>query len=94
MNGKRVGVYLRVSTGDQTVENQRQALIEAATHQGWRVVEEFVDNGISGTKAATSDPHLTGCSRRSPAAKSMSLQPCRSISSADHCKTSSAFSES
>ena len=29
MNGKRVGLYLRVSTDEQTVENQRQALTEA-----------------------------------------------------------------
>ena len=48
MGGNRVGLYLRVSTGDQTVENQRQALLEAAQRRGWRVVEEFVDNGISG----------------------------------------------
>jgi DNA invertase Pin-like site-specific DNA recombinase len=54
MNGKRVGLYLRVSTGDQTVENQRQALNEAAAHREWRVVEEFVDSGISGASAATS----------------------------------------
>ena len=56
MNGKRVGLYLRVSTGDQTVENQRQALIEAVTHRGWRVVEEFVDNGVSGAKGRDKRP--------------------------------------
>ena len=50
MNGKRVGLYLRVSTDDQTVENQRQALVEAAGHRKWSIVEEFVDNGISGAK--------------------------------------------
>ena len=52
----RRGIYLRVSTGDQTVENQRQALIEAATHRGWRVVEEFVDNGVSGAKGREKRP--------------------------------------
>jgi hypothetical protein len=51
-----VGIYLRVSTGDQTVENQRQALIEAVTHRGWRVVEEFVDNGVSGAKGRDKRP--------------------------------------
>ena len=50
MNGKRVGLYLRVSTGEQTVENQREALEAACGHRGWRIVEEFVDNGISGAK--------------------------------------------
>jgi DNA invertase Pin-like site-specific DNA recombinase len=50
------GIYLRVNTGDQTVENQRQALIEAATHRGWRVVEEFVDSGVSGAKGRDKRP--------------------------------------
>jgi len=50
MNGKRVALYLRVSTDDQTVENQRQALTAASEARGWRIVEEFVDNGISGAK--------------------------------------------
>jgi hypothetical protein len=53
---KRAGIYLRVSTGDQTVENQRQALIEAVAHQGWRVVEEFVDSGVSGAKGRDKRP--------------------------------------
>ena len=56
MEGKRVGLYLRVSTDDQTVENQRQALIEAAAHRKWRVVEEFVDNGVSGAKGRDKRP--------------------------------------
>jgi DNA invertase Pin-like site-specific DNA recombinase len=56
MNGKRVGLYLRVSTSDQTVDNQRQALLEAASHRGWRVVEEFVDDGISGAKGRDKRP--------------------------------------
>src|SRR3984893_16102021 len=47
---KRVGLYLRVSTGDQSVENQRQALRAAAEYRGWTVIEEFVDEGISGAK--------------------------------------------
>jgi Resolvase, N terminal domain len=52
----RRGIYLRVSTGAQTVENQRQALIEAATHRGWRVVEEYVDNEVSGAKGRDKRP--------------------------------------
>ena len=39
MDSKRVGLYLRVSTDDQTVENQRQALVEATGHRKWRIVE-------------------------------------------------------
>jgi DNA invertase Pin-like site-specific DNA recombinase len=58
MNGKRVGLYLRVSTDDQTVENQRAALIEAIEQRGWHVVEEFADNGISGAKGREKRPRF------------------------------------
>jgi DNA invertase Pin-like site-specific DNA recombinase len=56
MSGKRVGLYMRVSTGDQTVENQRQALTAACAHRGWSIVEEFVDHGISGAKGRDKRP--------------------------------------
>ena len=56
MNGKRVGLYLRVSTDDQTVENQRQALTAACEARGWHIVEEFADNGISGAKGREKRP--------------------------------------
>jgi DNA invertase Pin-like site-specific DNA recombinase len=56
MSGKRVGLYLRVSTGDQTVENQRQALTVVCGHRGWDIVEEFVDHGISGAKGRDERP--------------------------------------
>jgi DNA invertase Pin-like site-specific DNA recombinase len=55
---KRVGIYLRVSTGDQTVENQRQALRAAAEHRGWTVVDEFVDQGIGGARGRDKRPAL------------------------------------
>jgi DNA invertase Pin-like site-specific DNA recombinase len=58
MSGKRVGLYLRVSTGDQTVENQRQALTAACEYRGWRIVEEFVDHGISGAKGRHERPNF------------------------------------
>jgi len=47
---KRVGLYLRVSTKNgQTVDNQRQALIEAiGRREGWIIAGEFTDEGISG----------------------------------------------
>jgi len=56
MNGKRVGLYLRVSTGEQTVENQREALTAACAHRGWKIVPEFVDNGVSGAKGRDKRP--------------------------------------
>lgn len=41
----RIGIYLRVSTDDrgQTVENQRQPLLEFCRSQGWSDVKEYVD---------------------------------------------------
>lgn len=53
---KRVALYLRVSTDDQSVEAQRNALQGVAKRHGWRVVAEFVDAGISGTKSRDKRP--------------------------------------
>ena len=61
MNGKRVGLYLRVSTGEQTVENQREALTAACAHRDWKVVAEFIDNGVSGARGRDKRPGSTGC---------------------------------
>src|SRR5690242_17328645 len=54
--GKRVAIYLRVSTDGQTVDNQRQELAAAAAHHGWNVVAEFTDAGISGAKGRDKRP--------------------------------------
>jgi DNA invertase Pin-like site-specific DNA recombinase len=53
---KRVGLYLRVSTAGQTVENQRQDLMRVAEQRGWQVVEEYIDHGISGSKGRDERP--------------------------------------
>lgn len=53
---KRVGVYLRVSTAGQTVENQRLELQRVAEQRGWVVAEIYVDHGISGTKGRDKRP--------------------------------------
>jgi DNA invertase Pin-like site-specific DNA recombinase len=50
MAQRTAALYLRVSTGEQTVENQRHELLAAAERRGWRVVAEFCDNGVSGDK--------------------------------------------
>jgi putative DNA-invertase from lambdoid prophage Rac len=44
----KVATYLRVSTGQQTVENQRQELARYVEARGWTIVREFADEGISG----------------------------------------------
>ena len=66
---KRVGLYLRVSTGDQSLENQRQSLRAAAEYRGWTIVEEFVDEGISGAKGRDRRPQSTVYSKPSYVAK-------------------------
>lgn len=56
--GKRVALYLRVSTSGQTVENQRLELSKADERNGWQIVAEFVDHGISGAKGRDKRPAL------------------------------------
>jgi hypothetical protein len=57
---KRVALYLRVSTKNgQTVDNQRQALTEAiGRRQGWVIVDEFADEGVSGAKGRDRRPEF------------------------------------
>ena len=47
---KRVALYLRVSTGEQTTKNQRRELEAAAERHGWTVGAVFEDAGISGAE--------------------------------------------
>lgn len=51
----RVALYLRVSTGEQTIENQRADLCQVAERRGWEV-REFVDEGVSGAKGRDKRP--------------------------------------
>ena len=53
---KKVALYARVSTNDQTVENQLIDLRRYAKERGWKIVGEFADRGVSGAK--TSRPEL------------------------------------
>src|SRR3954451_245260 len=55
---KRAALYARVSTGGQTVENQLRELRQVAERLGWAVIEEFVDQGISGAKGRDKRPAL------------------------------------
>jgi DNA invertase Pin-like site-specific DNA recombinase len=55
---KRVAVYLRVSTGEQTTDNQRRELEQVAARHDWKIVEFFEDAGISGTKGRDKRPGL------------------------------------
>ena len=53
---KRVALYLRVSTTEQTVENQQRELEAVAERHGWNVVAVFTDAGIGGTKGRDKRP--------------------------------------
>ena len=55
--GKRVGIYVRVSTTNgQTTENQLRELRQVAERAGWEVVRVFEDAGISGAKGRDQRP--------------------------------------
>ena len=53
---KRVALYMRVSTGEQTVENQHRDLMEAAQRHEWQIVAIHKDEGISGAKGRDKRP--------------------------------------
>ncbi len=55
---KRAAIYVRVSTDKQTVENQLRELRQIAERRGWKVVEEYHDAGISGSKGRKDRPRL------------------------------------
>jgi DNA invertase Pin-like site-specific DNA recombinase len=54
----KVALYLRVSTSNQTTENQRIDLERVAALRGWTIVETYQDHGISGSKGRTDRPAL------------------------------------
>lgn len=53
---RRVALYLRVSTDDQTTENQLRDLQAVADRAGWQIVATFEDKGISGAKGRDKRP--------------------------------------
>jgi DNA invertase Pin-like site-specific DNA recombinase len=53
---KRVALYLRVSTSEQTTRNQRRELHAVSERHGWSVVATYEDAGISGAKGRDKRP--------------------------------------
>ena len=53
---KRAGLYLRVSTVDQTTANQERELREIAGRMGCEIVKVYKDHGISGAKSRDKRP--------------------------------------
>jgi DNA invertase Pin-like site-specific DNA recombinase len=57
---KRVALYIRVSTSEQTTKNQRRELEAVARRHGWKVEAVFEDAGISGAKGREARPGFDG----------------------------------
>lgn len=53
---KRAALYLRVSTKDQTTDNQRLELERVASAKGWCIQKVYEDQGISGAKGREKRP--------------------------------------
>ena len=55
---KKVVIYTRVSTLDQTIDNQLIELRDHCSKMGWEVVKEYADEGLSGTLSREKRPAL------------------------------------
>lgn len=55
---ERVVIYGRVSTSDQTSENQILKLKEVIEINGWNEVDVYIDEGISGSKGRDKRPEF------------------------------------
>ena len=55
---RKVVIYTRVSTLDQTIDNQLIELREHCSRMGWEIVKEYADEGLSGTLSRDKRPAL------------------------------------
>ena len=55
---KKVALYLRVSTLDQTIDNQLLELRDHCKKMDWEIVKEYADEGLSGTLSREKRPQL------------------------------------
>lgn len=55
-SSQKVAFYFRVSTSDQTTENQRRDLLAVAERAGWTIVDIYEDAGVSGAKGRNKRP--------------------------------------
>jgi DNA invertase Pin-like site-specific DNA recombinase len=53
---KRAALYARVSTDGQTTDNQIRELRQVAERNGWEIIQEYIDQGISGAKGREQRP--------------------------------------
>lgn len=55
---ERVVIYSRVSTTDQTCENQIKLLQSIVDQNGWELIDTYIDQGISGSKGRDKRPEF------------------------------------
>ena len=55
---KRAAIYARVSTDQQTTDNQLDELRSVAQRSGWQIVGEYADHGVSGAKGREQRPQF------------------------------------
>ena len=55
---RKVAVYCRVSSLDQTVDNQLIELRDHCSKMGWEITKEYSDEGLSGTLSRDKRPAL------------------------------------
>jgi DNA invertase Pin-like site-specific DNA recombinase len=55
---RKVAIYTRVSTLDQTVENQLIELRDHCSKMGWEIVKEYAEKRLSGTLSRDKRPAL------------------------------------
>jgi DNA invertase Pin-like site-specific DNA recombinase len=58
MATKNVALYSRVSTDRQTTENQLIELRAVAERHGWNIIDEYIDQGVSGAKGRDQRPQF------------------------------------
>jgi len=55
---RRAALYLRVSTREQTTENQERELREAAGRLGYEIIHVYQEHGVSGAKGRDKRPQF------------------------------------
>ena len=55
---RKVAIYTRVSTLDQTIDNQLIELRDYCSKMGWEITKEYADEGLSGTLSRDKRPAL------------------------------------
>ena len=55
---RKVAIYTRVSTLDQTIDNQLIELRDHCSRMGWEITKEYSDEGLSGTLSRVKRPAL------------------------------------